>query len=131
MRRGPLSCYNSLIKSKERKKMATTVYETTELELIDGTKISMRPLKISLLRHFMKTFSALEDVADDNDKSMDVLVDCAQIAMKQYNPSIAEDREALEDNIDLPTLYKIIEAASGIKFDDSGNALAAGIVGTN
>lgn len=111
--------------------MATTVYETTELELIDGTKISMRPLKISLLRHFMKTFSSLEGVADDNDKSMDVLVDCAQIAMKQYNPSIAEDREALEDNIDLPTLYKIIEAASGIKFDDSGNALAAGIVGTN
>jgi hypothetical protein len=51
--------------------------------------------------------------------------------MKQYNPSIAEDREALEDNLDLPTLYKIIEAASGIKFDDSGNALAAGIVGTN
>lgn len=111
--------------------MPTTVYETTEVELMDGTKVKMRPLKISLLREFMKTFAQLEDVSSDNDKSMDVLVDCAQIAMKQYNSEIAEDRDALEDNIDLPTLYKIIEAASGIKFDDSGNALVAGTVGTN
>jgi inhibitor of KinA sporulation pathway (predicted exonuclease) len=117
--------------AKERKNMPTTVYETTEIELMDGTKVKMRPLKISLLREFMKTFTKLEDVAADNDKSMDVLMDCVQVAMKQYSPEMAEDREILEDNIDLPSVYKIIEAASGIKFDDSGNALAAGRVGTN
>lgn len=111
--------------------MPTTVYETTEIELLDGTKVKMRPLKISLLREFMSTFASLEDVAQDNDKSMDVLMTCVQIAMKQYSPEIAGSREELEDNIDLPSVYKIIEAASGIKFDDSGNALAAGIVGTN
>ncbi len=113
--------------------MPTSVYETTELELIDGSKIKMRPLKISLLREFMKTFSKLEEdgVVSDNDKSMDVLIDCVQIAMKQYNPDLAGDKEALEENIDLPSVYKIIEAASGIKFDDSGNALAAGIPGKN
>jgi hypothetical protein len=44
---------------------------------------------------------------------------------------MAEDRDTLEDNIDLPSVYKIIEAASGIKFDDSGNALAAVIPGKN
>lgn len=111
--------------------MPTTVYETTEIELMDGTKVTMRPLRISLLREFMKTFAKLEDVATDNDKSMDILMDCVQVAMKQYSPDMAEDKEVLEDNIDLPSVYKIIEAASGIKFDDSGNALAAGIVGTN
>jgi hypothetical protein len=51
--------------------------------------------------------------------------------MKQYAPDFAVDREKLEDNIDLPSVYRVIEAASGIKFDDSGNALATGILGQN
>lgn len=111
--------------------MATQVYETSEVTLINGDVIKMRPLKISLLRDFMKTFEAITDVAADNDKSMDVLIDCVQIAMKQYAPKIADNREELEDNLDLPSVYKIIEAASGIKFDDSGNARATGILGQN
>ena len=110
--------------------MATTVYETTEIELLDGTVVKMRPLKISLLRDFMKKFAEIAEVADDNDKSMDVLLECVQIAMKQYAPDLALDRDRLEDSIDLPSVYKVIEAASGIKFDEAGN-LAAGLPGTN
>jgi len=109
--------------------MASSVYETTEIELIDGTKVKMRPLKISLLREFMKKFEGISEVAADNAKSMDVLIDCVQIAMKQYLPELAEDREKLEDNLDLPSVYKVVEAAAGIKFDDEGNAPAAGIRG--
>ena len=111
--------------------MATQVYEVTEIELLDGTKIKMRPLKISLLREFMKKFEGLQKVAEDNSKSMDVLMDCVQIAMKQYAPDLSVDRVKLEDNIDLPSVYKVVEAASGVKFDDSGNSLAAGIPGLN
>ena len=110
--------------------MATTIYETTEIELLDGVKVTMRPLKISLLRDFMRKFGEIAEVADDNDKSMDILLDCVQIAMKQYAPDLSVDRERLEDCIDLPSVYKVVEAASGIKFDDSGN-LTAGSVGTN
>lgn len=109
--------------------MATQVYETSEVTLIDGKVIKMRPLKISLLREFMKAFEGIAKVADDNDKSMDILIDCVQIAMKQYDPKLADDRAALEDNLDLPGVYAIIEAASGIKFDDSGNVRATGILG--
>lgn len=111
--------------------MATTVYETVEVELIDGSKVSMRPLKISLLRDFMTEFQKIgeEEIATDNIKSMDLLLDCAVIAMKQYNPDLAE-REKLEEIVDLPTVYKIIEVASGIKLNDP-NALAAALVGTN
>lgn len=109
--------------------MASTVYETTEIELLDGTKIKMRPLKISLLREFMKKFETIAKVADNNDKSMDILIDCVQTAMKQYAPDLATDREKLEDNIDLPSVYKVVEAASGIKFDDEGNVAAAAIRG--
>lgn len=99
--------------------MATTVNENKVLKLIDGTEINVRPLKISLLRDFTKKFEGIADVADDNDKSMNILMACVQIAMKQYSPEIAGDIKALEDNIDLPTVYRIIEEASGISMTDA------------
>jgi shikimate 5-dehydrogenase len=106
--------------------MATTVHEERVVTLIDGTKVKVRPLKVSLLRLFMKTFEGLGAVQADNDKSMDVLVNCVQIAMKQYKPELADDLEKLEDLLDLPTVYEIIEAASGINLTDSALlALAA------
>ena len=94
--------------------MATTVHETQEVVLIDGTKLTVRPLKISLLRPFMKKFEGVAKVAEDNEKSMTLLVECVQIAMQQYKPELAGDIQKLEDLLDLPTVYKIVEAASGI-----------------
>ena len=99
--------------------MATTVNEEKEIELVDGTKIKIRPLKISLLRDFMKKFEKIQDVATDNDKSMDILIECVQIAMKQYKPELAEDIKALEEVLDLPIVYRIIEEASGVRLTDS------------
>ena len=110
--------------------MATSTYEEGELVLLDGTKIKARPLKISLLRPFMKKFSELAEVAEDNDKSTTVLIDCVQIAMKQYKPEIADDAKKLEENIDLPTVYKIIESASGVKLQDA-NALLNTVLANN
>ncbi len=93
--------------------------------LIDGTTLNVRPLKISLLRPFVKRFGDLALVADDNDKSMDVLLDCVLIAMKQYKPELSENKEALEDLLDLPTVYEIIEAASGSDSAASNNLMAS------
>jgi len=93
--------------------MATTVYEAQKLTLMDGTEITVRPLKISLLRPFMAKFENVAAVADDNEKSMTLLIECVQIAMKQYSPELAEDIAKLEEVLDLPTVYKIVEAASG------------------
>ena len=101
--------------------MATTLHEDTELILMDGTKIKVRPLKISLLRPFMKKFEQVAGVAEDNEKSMTLLIECVQIAMKQYKPALSEDIEKLEEVLDLPTVYKIIEAASGVKLSDVAN----------
>lgn len=100
--------------------MATTITQVEELALLDGTAISVRPLRISLLREFMKKFEGISKVAEDNEKSMDILMECVQIAMRQYKPDLAADAKALEDNLDLPTVYKIVEAASGIQLSDSG-----------
>jgi len=99
--------------------MATTVHEEKTVTLIDGTKVSVRPLKISLLLPFMKKFEGVKALAEDNEKSMNILMECIQIAMKQYKPELAEDLAALEDNMDLPTVYKIIEEASGVNLADT------------
>ena len=77
--------------------MAAKTQEKNEISFLDGTTIEVRPLKLSLLKPFMKRFGELATVADDNEKSMDVLVDCVQIALKQYKADIAEDRENLEE----------------------------------
>jgi inhibitor of KinA sporulation pathway (predicted exonuclease) len=104
--------------------MTTTVNEENTITLIDGTTIKVRPLKISLLRPFMKKFDGIQKVADDNDKSMTILMECVQIAMKQYDPALAENLTALEDNLDLPTVYKIVEAASGVNLAEVANIMA-------
>jgi len=111
--------------------MATSVYEVVEVELLDGTSITLKPLKISLLREFMKEFEKISDekISSDNIKSMDLLLTCASIAMKQYNSDLAE-KEKLEEVIDLPTIYKVVEVAAGIKLNDP-NALVAALAGTN
>ena len=105
--------------------MATTVHEEKTLVLIDGTEIKVRPLKISLLRPFLKKFEGVAAVAEDNEKSMTLLVECAQIAMKQYKPEIADDLVKLEDLLDLPTVYKIVEAASGVTLGAMPDVLAS------
>ena len=106
--------------------MATTVHESKELTFMDGTKIQARPLKISLLRPFMKKFEGIAAVADDNEKSMTLLIECVEIAMKQYNPELA-DIAKLEEILDLPTVYNIIEAASGVKLQDASALLNAAL----
>jgi hypothetical protein len=111
--------------------MATEKTTGTQLTLMDGTKISVRPLKISLLRPFMKKFEQIAAVAEDNDKSMTLLLECAQIAMQQYNPEISEDIDKLEEILDLPTVYQIIEAASGVKLADANALLNTVLANTN
>lgn len=103
--------------------MATTVNEAKTITLLDGTSISIRPLKISLLRPFMEKFEKIADVADNNAKSMDLLLECVAIALKQYKPELAEKPEELEDLLDLPTVYEIVEEASGLKIAQAASGL--------
>lgn len=99
--------------------MATTINEPVEIALLDGTVIQVRPLKISLLRPFMDKFAQISDVADDNEKSMNLLMECVQIALKQFKPELLADLSALEEVLDLPTVYKIVGEASGIVLGSS------------
>lgn len=96
--------------------MATKIYNLEPIYLIDGTKVELGPLKIKYLRKFMDSFEKV--LSSKNDfESMEHLAECARIAMEQYYPKIAGTIEDLEDNLDMPTIYKIIDITGGVKIN--------------
>jgi hypothetical protein len=97
-------------------KMATEVYNKDNIVLIDGTEIEIIPLKIKYLREFMKKFQEVKNTKNDDD-AIGILSECAKICMKQYYPKLSKDIKDVEDNIDLPTIYKIVDIAAGIKIN--------------
>ena len=98
--------------------MATTVYDSQFITLIDNKKIEITPLKIKYLREFMIAFEEIKK-SDGDDESIAVLAECTRICMKQYCPEISNSVSDVEDNIDLPTIYKVLEVAAGIKINRS------------
>lgn len=97
--------------------MATKIYESIELELLDGKTIEVKPLSIKNLREVMKAWSKTQNL-ETEDEFLEILVECTQIAMRQFAPSLAEDRTLLEDAVDLQTMYKILEVGADIKLND-------------
>jgi len=97
-------------------KMATEIYKIEKIQLVDGTEIELIPLKIKYLREFMSVFNAIRVTKNDQEAIL-VLSECARICMKQYYPEISKTIGMLEDNLDLPTVYKVLNVAAGIKVD--------------
>ncbi len=96
--------------------MATYVYNSKNVTLLDGTEIEITPLKIKYLREFMEEFESVKTAKDDDD-SISVLIKCVQICMKQFYPKISKTIEDVEDNLDLPTVYEILDISAGIKIN--------------
>lgn len=95
--------------------MATEIYETGSVFLVDGTEVYLTPLKIKYLREFMVAF---ENVRKSNSEieAISALAECARVCMRQYYPLI-KTIEDLEDNMSLPAIYKVLDIAAGIKID--------------
>jgi hypothetical protein len=96
--------------------MPNKVYDSDTIHLIDGSEVFMTPLKIKYLRDFMTKFEDLEKTKDE-DETLNILLECAQIAMRQYCPRL-RTLEQVEDNIDIKSLYKLLEVAAGIKINE-------------
>jgi hypothetical protein len=97
--------------------MATEVYNKDNIFLIDGRELEIIPLKIKYLREFMTAFQSMKQAQND-DEAIDILTQCASICLKQYCPEIAQEAE---DYLDLPTIYKIIDVAAGIKINQESD----------
>lgn len=98
--------------------MATKVYKSGFISLVDGTLVYANPLKIKYLRPFMDVFEKLKDTANE-EATIEILLECAAIAMQQYYPQALE-QEDIEDLLDINTLYKILEFAAGIQIKQQG-----------
>lgn len=96
--------------------MATKIYESGTIKLIDGTEIYITPLKIKYLREFMEVFQKIKESGSE-EESITYLLECARIAMKQYYPNLKTIFD-IEDNMDIKTLYKLLDYSAGIKMKD-------------
>jgi hypothetical protein len=96
--------------------MATKIYEAGYVNLIDGTEVYLKPLKIKYLRDFMDYFELIK-MAKDDEQSIAILSHCALIALRPFYPLI-QTIDDLEDSINLPTVYKILDITAGIKISE-------------
>lgn len=111
--------------------MATTVYTTEEVELQDGTTVTLKPLNIKGLRKFMKVMAGFGSVESEED-GLEVLIDAAAICLAKVAPQYYDKTkgenggasEEFEDVADMPTVYKILDVCGGVKLNDP-NLLAA------
>ena len=108
--------------------MAKAVYKSENIMLIDGEQIYITPLKIKYLREFMEEFGNVKDAKDDDDAIYRLAV-CVAIAMKQYCPRLSTV-EDVEDNLDLDTMYTILEIAADIKMKSEEDATPQEVVST-
>lgn len=92
--------------------MATSIYKSGYVELIDGTEIYITPLKLKYLREFMIAFENVKS-ATNEDEALIFLLECIRIGMKQYHPSLMTIYQ-IEDAIDIKAMYKILEYSADI-----------------
>lgn len=119
--------------------MANTVYETTEIELSDGTEVTLKPLNIARLRRFMAAWDGMKDVEPGSNESMDVFLNCAGIGLESQLSEIESEKETprfkdtkgkngkvldtkyqeyLEDVLDLDTIFLVLKIAGGLDLQD-------------
>ena len=96
--------------------MATTIYKSEIIHLFDGTELEITPLKIKYLREFMVAFEDVKLTKND-DEAIAALVECVRICMKQYHPSISGTVEEIEDSLDMPTIYRVLDISAGIRIN--------------
>jgi hypothetical protein len=100
--------------------MATTIYQNKIIKLIDGTELEIMPLKIKYLREFMEAFEYVKKAKND-DEAVDYLIECVRITMKQYYPEIILTKSDIEDSLDMPTIYTILDVSAGIKINEKSS----------
>lgn len=97
--------------------MAKTVYEVHKYALDDGTEIVLKPLVISRMRKFMEVIDSLPGLSDVYEMQ-EALVEAAAICLEKHNPAVVADRENFADNIDMETIYKILDICGGVRLND-------------
>lgn len=96
--------------------MATEIYKIDYVETVDGKQIEILPLKIKYMRLVMDKFDSINKNMTD-EETVDILCECAMIAMKQFAPEFSNSINDILDNFDLKNVYKILEVTIGVKIN--------------
>jgi hypothetical protein len=108
----------------------TEIYQVHNITTISGEEIEIIPLKIKYLKEFMPKFREMKDVRDDL-SALTQLTECVRIAMKQYKPEWSKSIEFVEENFDMPLIYKFLEYSVGIKIKNEEEAIERAEEGGN
>lgn len=119
--------------------VAQEVSSSLKIVLLDEkTEVVLRPLSIRRLKAFMKEFGrvdeALKSKGNTDEAFMDVLVDCAALALQAQLPEQTKyldnkdySRDDFEDLVDMNIVSKVNEICGGISFDNKDPNLAAAV----
>ncbi len=105
--------------------MATTVYDVEVIKLQNDVEVTLKPLTINKLRKFMTVMDSFGTAATELE-TLSILIDACAVALENQLPDLASNKEALEDALDLPTIYRIIKISGGIDLENP-NLLAAAL----
>lgn len=115
--------------------MATEVFTTEEIKLLDGTDVTLKPLAISPLRKFHRIWNEfLSDVrenadkpkeeqlsdADMGDKQWDVFTEMCILCLEDLRKDRTEEqfRKYIENTLDEQTIYRVLDKCGGLKLND-------------
>lgn len=115
--------------------MATEVYTTEEIKLLDGTEVVLKPLAIRPLRKFMRIWNEFLVTIRDNgqkpedeqlsesevsDLQFDTFTDMCMLCLSVLRKDRDEDefRAYIEDTLDEQTIYRVLDKCGGLKLND-------------
>lgn len=97
--------------------MAKTVYTPEEIELQDGTVVTLKPLPIARLKRALNF-----EIDEDNDSAgYDYIIGVVKICLEGTDAAELD----LEEILDVPTGKRIIKVATGVDLDDANLILQA------
>lgn len=93
------------------------VYNEEEIELQDGTELTLRPAVLKVLR---KGNAKMQDfpTAESEDEALTVMAEAAYICIHSQLEEGKQSIEWFEDAVDMESLYKILEVCLGIKLNN-------------
>ena len=93
--------------------MAEDIREGVEITFTDA-KRKVYPVSLRKLRKLNKVLSKIETTTNDvSDEDIDNMVEAASIVLTDFDIEKDEDREALEDIIDIKTFQQLMAAGMG------------------
>lgn len=82
-----------------------------EVSFSDKTR-TIYPVSLRQLRKLNAVMKEME-ISEDDDKSVDLMVEAAQVILSAIEPEIADDPELVEDLLDIKSFNQLIAAAMG------------------